>query len=91
MKKGVSVGAPFFLRICIIHSSAASKHHVDVTLRQRCPVKRQATDKYPDVLRSNPRVAVERFLGEEGEFQRAPPPIPYGPGNFLDGFLQRRS
>jgi len=48
------------------------------------------TDKYPDVVASNPRVAVERFLAEHGDFVRDPS---YGVGgicNFPDGFLRRR-
>ncbi|WPL18576.1 Rhamnosyl O-methyltransferase precursor [Thiorhodovibrio winogradskyi] len=49
----------------------------------------QTTEKYPDVARSNPRVAIERFLAERGDFERKPAPIPHGPGNFLDAFLQR--
>lgn len=49
-----------------------------------------ATDKYPDVATSNPRVAVERFLARnDHDFKRVAPPCPYGPGNFMDGFLRK--
>jgi cephalosporin hydroxylase len=47
------------------------------------------TEKYPDVKRSNPRVAVDRFLDAHPHFQRVEAPFPYGSGNFLDGFLRR--
>lgn len=50
-----------------------------------------ASEKYPDVTRSNPRLAVERFLVVDDRYVRMPPPIPHGPGNFLDGFLCRRN
>jgi len=49
----------------------------------------KSTDKYPDVVSSNPRVAVDRFLAETKEFVRDPS---YGAGgacNFPDGFLKR--
>ena len=50
-----------------------------------------STPKYPDVATSNPRVAVERFLAHASDtFERVTPPCPYGPGNFMDGFLRRR-
>ncbi|WPL15032.1 MULTISPECIES: CmcI family methyltransferase [Thiorhodovibrio] len=49
----------------------------------------QATEKYPNVAQSNPRTAIERFLAGYPDFQRVAPPFDYGPGNFLDGFLQR--
>ena len=49
----------------------------------------QTTEKYPDVLRSNPRVAINRFLDERTDFARVDPPIPHGPSNFHDGFLLR--
>ena len=49
----------------------------------------QSTEKYPDVLRSNPRIAIDRFLDRNLEFSRAENPIPYGPSNFRDGFLKR--
>jgi len=49
------------------------------------------TAKYPDVQTSNPRVALARFLASAGsDFAQVSPPCPYGPGNFPDGFLQRR-
>ncbi len=55
------------------------------------PVGR-STPKYPDVARSNPKVALERFLVSHGhQFERVVPPCPHGPGNFKDGFLRRRT
>ena len=47
------------------------------------------TDKYPDVARSNPRVAVERFLSERRDFVRDTRYVGKGIGNFNDGFLRR--
>lgn len=48
-----------------------------------------ATEKYPDVIRSNPRVAVNRFLTERGDFVRDVQFLGKGMGNFNDGFLHR--
>jgi cephalosporin hydroxylase len=48
-----------------------------------------ATDKYPDVATSNPRVAVDRFLGENSAFERDFSFSRNGFGNFSDGFLRR--
>lgn len=47
------------------------------------------TDKYPDVVTSNPRVAVDRFLGENRSFERDFRFSKNGFGNFSDGFLRR--
>lgn len=47
------------------------------------------TDKYPDVARSNPRVAVERFLAERDDFVRDMRFVGKGIGNFNDGFLRK--
>jgi cephalosporin hydroxylase len=47
------------------------------------------TDKYPDVAASNPRVAVNRFLGAGKEFERDMGYSDGGASNFLDGFLRR--
>lgn len=48
-----------------------------------------ATDKYPDVATSNPRVAVDRFLEENSTFERDFRFSRNGFGNFSDGFLRR--
>ncbi len=54
------------------------------------PVGR-STAKYRDVKTSNPRVALEHFMASHGhDFEQVSAPCPYGPGNFLDGFLKRR-
>jgi len=47
------------------------------------------TDKYPDVARSNPRVAVSRFLAERNDFIRDERFRGRGIGNFDDGFLRK--
>ncbi|MBF0281418.1 MAG: class I SAM-dependent methyltransferase [Zetaproteobacteria bacterium] len=49
----------------------------------------EPNEKYPDVARSNPRTAIDRFLAKNPEFSRVPQPFNYGPGNFPDGFLRR--
>lgn len=46
-------------------------------------------DKYPDVARSNPRVAVTQFLENHPEFQRDQNVSLKGLSNFPDGFLKR--
>jgi len=48
------------------------------------------TDKYPDVIASNPRVAVSRFLEERNDFERDCRFMDKGVGNFPDGFLKKR-
>jgi len=48
-----------------------------------------ATEKYPDVRKSNPRVAVKRFLAERSDFVRDERFIGQGLSNFSDGFLRR--
>lgn len=48
-----------------------------------------ATEKYPDVMRSNPRVAVNRFLAERSDFARDERFQGKAMGNFNDGFLRR--
>lgn len=52
------------------------------------PVGR-ATERYPDVASSNPRVAVERFLGETQALRRDESFAGPDPSNFPDGFLLR--
>jgi cephalosporin hydroxylase len=47
------------------------------------------TEKYPDVLNSNPRVAVDRFLATNSDYARDMTFADGGAGNFLDGFLRR--
>lgn len=47
------------------------------------------TEKYPDVMKSNPRVAVNRFLAERNDFIRDERFLGKGMGNFNDGFLRR--
>lgn len=47
------------------------------------------TEKYPDVERSNPRVAVNRFLAERKDFVRDERFAGKGLSNFSDGFLRR--
>lgn len=48
-----------------------------------------ATEKYPDVAKSNPRVAVGRFLAERADFTKDDRFLGKGMGNFNDGFLRR--
>ncbi len=48
-----------------------------------------ATEKYPDVANSNPRVAVDRFLSERSDFIKDERFLGKGMGNFNDGFLRR--
>ena len=48
-----------------------------------------STEKYPDVEKSNPRVAVNRFLAERRDFVRDERFIGKGLSNFSDGFLRR--
>jgi len=48
-----------------------------------------ATEKYPDVAKSNPRVAVNRFLSERTDFIKDDRFLGKGMGNFNDGFLRR--
>ena len=48
-----------------------------------------ATEKYPDVMNSNPRLAINRFLNERDDFSRDERFIGTGMGNFNDGFLRR--
>jgi len=48
-----------------------------------------ATEKYPDVIKSNPRVAVGRFLSERTDFIKDDRFLGKGMGNFNDGFLRR--
>jgi cephalosporin hydroxylase len=47
------------------------------------------TEKYPDVQKSNPRVAVNRFLAERSDFVRDGRFAGKGLSNFSDGFLRR--
>lgn len=47
------------------------------------------TEKYPDVEKSNPRVAVNRFLAERSDFVRDERFVGKGLSNFSDGFLRR--
>lgn len=47
------------------------------------------TEKYPDVLKSNPRVAVNRFLAGSNYFVRDERFVGKAMGNFTDGFLRR--
>jgi cephalosporin hydroxylase len=47
------------------------------------------TAKYPDVEKSNPRVAVNRFLAERSDFVRDERFNGKGLSNFSDGFLRR--
>jgi cephalosporin hydroxylase len=47
------------------------------------------TEKYPDVEKSNPRVAVNRFLSERNDFVRDERFVGKGLSNFSDGFLRR--
>lgn len=49
------------------------------------------TEKYPDVARSNPRRAVDAFLGQTTSFERDRRFVGRGPGNFNDGFLLKVS
>jgi len=49
------------------------------------------TEKYPNVEKSNPRVAVNRFLVERTDFVRDERFAGKGMGNFNDGFLRRIS
>ena len=49
------------------------------------------TDKYPDVARSNPRVAMNRFLTENDAFARDERFLGTGIGNFNDGFLRKKT
>jgi len=48
-----------------------------------------ATAKYPDVAKSNPRVALDKFLASRDDFVRDDRFIGKGMGNFSDGFLRR--
>lgn len=48
-----------------------------------------ATEKYPDVLNSNPRLAINRFLRERSDFARDERFLGTGLGNFNDGFMRR--
>lgn len=48
-----------------------------------------STEKYPDVQKSNPRVAVNRFLAERSDFVRDGRFAGKGLSNFSDGFLRR--
>ena len=47
------------------------------------------TEKYPDVEKSNPRVAVNQFLAERSDFVRDERFLGKGLSNFSDGFLRR--
>ena len=47
------------------------------------------TEKYPDVEKSNPRVAVNRFLASRSDFVRDERFAGKGLSNFSDGFLRR--
>ena len=49
------------------------------------------TDKYPDVKKSNPRVAVNKFLAMRTDFVRDERFVGKGLSNFSDGFLCRIS
>ena len=49
------------------------------------------TEKYPDVEKSNPRVAVNRFLAARSDFVRDERFAGKGLSNFSDGFLRRVS
>ena len=46
--------------------------------------------KYPDAAKSNPRVAVRRFLAERNDFTQEARFAKTGISNFPDGFLRRR-
>ena len=45
--------------------------------------------KYPDAKRSNPRVALRRFLAERSDFAVVPDYTSTGISNFPDGVLRR--
>jgi cephalosporin hydroxylase len=47
------------------------------------------TARYPDLVRSNPRVALRGFLEERDDFQQDRRFMDIGVGNFPDGFLKR--
>lgn len=49
----------------------------------------EPNDKYPDVAASNPRVAIEKFLLERGDFFQDKQFAGKGLSNFGDGFLKR--
>ena len=48
-----------------------------------------SSDKYPDARRSNPRVALRRFLAERGDFLVVPEYTSTGISNFPDSVLRR--
>lgn len=50
----------------------------------------QASEKYPDAARSNPRVALRRFLAERSDFAVIPDYTATGISNFPDGVLRKR-
>lgn len=50
-----------------------------------------STEKYPDVEKSNPRVAINRFLAERQDFVRDLRYAGKGLSNFSDGFLRKIS
>ena len=49
------------------------------------------SEKYPDAKRSNPRVALRRFLAEHNDFQVIPDYTSTGISNFPDSVLRRMS
>ena len=48
-----------------------------------------STEKYPDVRKSNPRVAIGEFLKSRNDFIRDEQFCSKGISNFSDGFLRR--
>ena len=51
----------------------------------------QPSEKYPDAARSNPRVALRRFLAGHGDFAAIPDYTATGISNFPDGVLRKVS
>jgi cephalosporin hydroxylase len=47
------------------------------------------SEKYPDAKRSNPRVALRRFLAERNDFEVVPDYTSVGISNFPDSVLRR--